>query len=112
MNALTFNLSESRRRLVQIVEDYNNLLDELDAESVNLDGWAKKQFDKRMWVLEKLLNTVIEYDVDVMKYIHIHPDSQNVQYYKEKLEVARRYIIANGLDWSNVTWGKVSDYNR
>jgi hypothetical protein len=110
MNATTFNLSQARELLANVVELYDGLLDELENESQNLDGWAKQKFDQRFAVLVKMVDVVIHYDQQVQKYVHFHPDSHNVQYYKEKLDIARRYILANGLDWSTVTWGKLSDY--
>lgn len=91
---------------------YNNLLDELQNEAQNLDGWAKQKFNERFAVLTKFTEVVIHYDDQVQQYVQFHPESHNVAYYKDKLEVARRYIEANGLDWSTVTWGKISDYQR
>jgi len=112
VNALTFNLSQARAALSDTVELYDALLNELNDESENLEGWAKQKFQQRFAVLEKLLDVIIAYDQTVQKYVQFHPDSHNVQYYKEKLDSARRYIIANGLDWQTVTWGKISDYQR
>lgn len=112
MNATTFNLSQARELLANVVELYDNLLNELLKESENLDGWAKQKFEQRFAILEKMLDVIIHYDQQVQKYVQFHPDSHNVQYYKEKLDIARRYILANGLDWSTVTWGKISDYQR
>lgn len=110
MNSTTYNLQQDRRLLADALEVYNGLLDELEAESANLEGWAKTKFEQRFAVLDKLVNIIVQYDNSVQQYIRFHPDGQNVQYYKDKLDIARRYIIANGLDWSTVTWGKKSDY--
>ena len=110
MNATTFNLQSSRQQLANVVELYAALLDELHEESANLEGWAKQKFDKRFAILDKLLDSILHYDQQVQQYVQFHPDSHNVAYYKEKLDIARRYILANGLDWSTVTWGKLSDY--
>lgn len=110
MNALQFNLLQDRQFLSDALEVYNGLLDELENEGQNLEGWAKTKFEQRFAILEKLVDIIIKYDDSVQKYIRMHPDSHNVQYYKDKLDIARRYIIANGLDWSTVTWGKKSDY--
>jgi hypothetical protein len=112
VNATTFNLSQAREMLGVVTQLYNNLLDELQTEAQNLDGWAKQKFTERFAILTKLMDAIIFYDDQVQQYVRFHPDSHNVAYYKDKLEVARKYIEANGLDWSTVTWGKISDYSN
>lgn len=110
MNYQKFQLHSNRQKLADALEVYNGLLDELEQEGANLEGWAKTKFEQRFSILEKIVDTIVQYDDSVQKYIQLHPDGQNIQYYIDKLDVARRYIIANGLDWQTVTWGKKSDY--
>jgi len=110
MNACTFNLTIARNNMATCIELFNNLLDNLENEAKNYDGWALKQFNERFVVLTQLIDAVVEYDKNVQLYIQLHPDTQNVQYYHDKLAVAKKYIQANGLDWSAVTWGKLNDY--
>lgn len=110
MNASEFNLLQTRELLSNVIEVYDNLLDELENESKNLDGWAKKKFDERFEVLVKMGKVAIDYDLQVQKYVRFHPDGHNVKYYRDQLQVAKLYIEANGLDWSTVVWGKISDY--
>lgn len=105
-----YDLIHAREVLSNTIDLYNDLLNELLTENAELDGWLKTKFDKRFKILDGLLNSIIAYDAAVQQYVAYHPESHNVQYYKDKLEIARRYITAKGLDWSNVTWGKISDY--
>jgi len=111
MNATSFNLHQTRNKLADVLENFESLLNDLLVESENLTGdYAIKIFQQRFAILSAMVDAMVEYDRCVIQYIQFHPDSHNVKYYKDKLEVAKKYIQANGLDWSTVTWGKISDY--
>ena len=111
MNATSFNLHQTRNKLADTLDEFQNLLNDLLIESQNLSGdYAIKIFNQRFAILSAMVDATVEYDRCVIQYMEFHPDSQNVQYYKDRLEVAKKYIQANGLDWSTVTWGKLADY--
>ncbi len=110
MDYSTFKLNESRQKLSERLELVNELLQQLQDESAGLDGWAKKQFNDRLRVFDALINSVVEYDQSVCQYVNFHPNAGSVQWYKDRLAVARKYVISLGGDWGTVTWGKLSDY--
>jgi len=111
MNASGYNLGQKRNELSDVLEKFENLLNDLEIESAQLESeYAKKIFLERFAVLKAMSDKVIEYDTTVINYVVNHPDGHNVKYYKDQLEVAKLYIKANGLSWSTVLWGKISDY--
>jgi len=103
-----------RQRLADAVELVNALLEELDGEiekakENGIEPYRLKKSIDRVKQIEQLRDEVVEYDTKVMQYVNFYPEA--TPYYKEKLEIARRYIRSLGGDWSTVTWGKKSDYN-
>lgn len=111
MNASEFNLQQKRNDLVNALTDFEKLKNDLLNESSQLESdYAKKIFNERFEILVQIANVIIQYDACVMTYVMNHPDGHNVKYYRDQLEVAKRYIKANGLNWSTVVWGKISDY--
>lgn len=110
MDYSSFKLTETRQKLIDRLDLVNALLDELETESAGLDGWAKKQFNDRLRVLDALIATIVEYDQAVCQYVNFHPNAGSVEWYKEKLAIARKYVHSLGGDWQTVTWGKLSDY--
>ena len=111
MDYSTFKLQETRQKLIDVLNLTNELLDQLEQESAALDGWQKKQFNDRLRVLDSLIQIVIAYDAAAMQYVNFHPNTGSVNWYKERLEIARKYVKTLGGDWSTVTWGKLSDYH-
>lgn len=111
MDYSSFKLQETRKKLADIVDLTHGLLQALEDESAALNGWQKKQFNDRLRILDSLVLTIVEYDDAVQQYVNFHPNAGSVEWYKERLSVARKYVISLGGDWSTVTWGKLSDYH-
>ena len=102
-----------RQRLADVVNSVNELLEELEndiakAQENGVEAYRLKKSIDRIKTIESLRDEVCEYDSKVMQYVNYYPE--NTPYYKEKLEIARRYVKSLGGDWSTVTWGKLSDY--
>lgn len=104
-----------RQRLADAVESVNALLDELHEELAKskengVEAYRLKKSIDRVKQIEQLRDEIVEYDTKVIQYVNYYPEA--TPYYKEKLEIARRYVRSLGGDWSTVTWGKLSDYQR
>jgi hypothetical protein len=99
---------KARVLLSKTMEIYNDLLDQLEIESAQLNAYDKEKFSKRLAVLDDFCTIVLHYDDIVQKNLRIDPgnDKRN----QEQLKIAKKYIERLGGDWSNVIWGKLSDY--
>lgn len=104
---------EQRTKLASAVDLVNDLLDELNADldraSANgVEPYRLKKSKERIAQIEQLVSVLVDYDGLVVKYIQFNPEG--TPYYKERLEIARRYVHSLGGDWSTVLWGKKTDY--
>lgn len=99
-----------RHLMSEKMESTNFLLEQLKQEAEKLDGHDKIIFIQRIQVFEKFVNSVVHYDEIVHRYMQQNPDAGNLQYYRDKLAVARKYVGSLGGDWQTVEWGKLSDY--
>lgn len=106
-------LFAKRQRLADAVELVNNLLEELESEiekakENGVEAYRLKKSVDRVKLISTLRDEIVDYDTKVLQYVNYYPEA--TPYYKEKLEIARRYVKSLGGDWSTVTWGKLSDY--
>ena len=99
---------QARQLLSKTMGVYNDLLDQLESESENLNAYDKEKFLNRLAVLDDFCTIVLHYDEIVQQHLRVDPnkDKQN----QEQLKIAKKYIQRLGGDWSNVIWGKLSDY--
>lgn len=111
MDFATFELNNRREQLSGSLLLLNELIEQLQKENETLEGWQKKQFDDRIKVINNFVQRVIDYDAAVKKYEQMNPNAGSVQWYRERIRVAQKYVEALGGDWSTVVWGKLSDYN-
>lgn len=98
----------ARQLLAKSMSIYNDLLDQLEAEGENLNSYDKEKFLKRLAVLDDFCTIVLHYDDIVQKHVRIDPNNDKRN--QEHLKIAKKYIERLGGDWSNVIWGKLSDY--
>ena len=105
---MSSSLNEARLLLAKTMDAYNSLLDQLETESENLNAYDKEKFSKRLAILDDFCTIVLHYDDIVQQNIRVNPgnDKRN----QEQLKIAKKYIERLGGDWSNVIWGKLSDY--
>ncbi len=106
-------LYAKRGALSACVDIVNELTEQLrseveKAEANGVEAYRLYKSKERIQHIETLVHVLVSYDDIVLKYIETHPN--DVTYYKEKLEVAQRYVRALGGDWSTVIWGRKSDY--
>jgi hypothetical protein len=99
---------KARQLLSKTMGVYNDLLDQLETESENLNAYDKEKFSKRLAILDDFCTIVLHYDEIVQQNIRVNPgnDKRN----QEQLKIAKKYIERLGGDWSVVIWGKLSDY--
>ena len=99
---------QARKLLSATMGVYNDLLDKLESEAQNLDGFDKEKFIHRLSILDDFCTIVLNYDSVVQKHIRIDPNKDKRN--QEQLMIAKKYIERLGGDFSIVTWGKLSDY--
>jgi len=104
---MTNNLNEARLLLAKTMDVYSNLLDQLETESENLNAYDKEKFLNRLAILDDFCTIVIHYDNIVQQHVRIDPNTKRMQ---DQLKIAQKYVKYLGGDWSNVIWGKLSDY--
>jgi hypothetical protein len=99
---------KARQLLSKTMGVYNDLLDQLEIEAANLNAYDQEKFSKRLAILDDFCTIVLHYDEIVQQNIRVNPgnDKRN----QEQLKIAKKYIERLGGDWSNVIWGKLSDY--
>jgi hypothetical protein len=106
----SFELNQARHLLQNAINSANALLEKLEAENKDREGYVKKLAEERIAVFDSLIDAVVHYDSKVVRYENFNPPGQGYQYYKEKLDIARRYIRTLGGDFNTVLWGKKTDY--
>jgi hypothetical protein len=89
---------------------YNNLLDQLESESENLNAYDKEKFSKRLAILDDFCTVVLHYDEIVQQHIRVDANVNDTKRLQDQLKIAQKYVQRLGGDWSIVTWGKLSDY--
>lgn len=110
MNSTEFELNQARHLLQNAVNLANDLLDTLEKENEGRTGYIKELAEKRIAVFDALIATIENFDAKVVRYQQFNPPGDGYQFYKEKLDIARKYIHAIGGDFNSVLWGKKSDY--
>lgn len=99
---------QARNLLSKTMGVYNELLDQLETESQNLNAYDKEKFLNRLAVLDDFCTIVLHYDEIVQQNLRVDPSNDKKN--QEQLKIAKKYIQRLGGDWSNVVWGKLSDY--
>ena len=110
MDQSSFILHQCRQHLADQIARYDHLLEILIEESAAMPDWAKRKFNERKLILDSLRTAVVSYDSAAQQYVKFHPVGSSVQWYRERLEIARLYCESLGGDWATVTWGIRSDY--
>ena len=105
-----FELNQARHLLQSAVNIANDLLDALENENESRTGYIKELAQKRIAIFDGLINAIENYDGKVVKYQQFNPPGNQYQYYKQKLEIARKYITAIGGDFNSVLRGNKNDY--
>lgn len=102
-------IMQARQLLSKTMAIYNDLLDQLETESTQLNAYDKEKFSKRLAVLDDFCTIVLHYDQIVQQHIRVQNvnDTKRLQ---DQLKIAQKYVQKLGGDWSIVTWGKLSDY--
>lgn len=106
----SWELNQARHILQNAIDSANALLDQLENENVDRPDWQKKIASSRIAIFDNLINAVVLFDSKVVRYEKFNPPGDGYRYYKEKLEIARKYINVLGGDFNSVLWGKKSDY--
>jgi hypothetical protein len=114
MDSSHHNLLSQRERLATIIDANSSLIEQMKIElkqAINrdVDRDSLMTFTNRIKHLEKLQETIIEFDSRVMQYVNYFPE--NTPIYKDRLAVAKKYVEYLGGDWNTVLWGKQSDYS-
>jgi len=112
MTSEVFELNQARHMLQNAINDANDLLDKLEKENEGREGYVKQIAESRIAIFDKLINVVVHYDTKVVRYEQFNPPGNGYQFYKEKLEIARKYIHSLGGDFNSVLWGKKTDYHH
>jgi hypothetical protein len=99
---------QARKLLAKTMDVYNNLLDQLETESQNLNTIDKQKFKQDLAILDDFCTIVLHYDEIVQQHLRVDPNNDKRN--QEQLKIAKKYIQHLGGDWSNVIWGKLSDY--
>ena len=102
------DIKAARNILAKTMEVYNDLLDKLEIESHSLNPIDKAKFKERLAILDDFCTIVLHYDQIAQTYIRM--DVYQYKKNQDQLKIAKKYIERLGGDWSNVTWGKLSDY--
>lgn len=107
------NVFFKRQQLAATVETANELLQTIKTENLNnteLSNEDKKLFNDRLKVFNELITAIVNYDIAVKNFEHENQNNGNAEYYRQQLQVARKYVNYLGGDWQTVVWGKISDY--
>lgn len=113
MSYETENVFMRRQQLAGALTEFSNLLQTIKAETLNnteLTDTEKRIFYDRLKIFTELSNAICNYDIAVKLLEHKIKQSGDAEYYRQQLEVARRYVRTLGGDWQTVVWGKISDY--
>lgn len=107
---MSSSLTQARQLLANTMDVYNNLLNQLEKESENLNAYDKEKFLKRLAVLDQFAEVVLYYDNIVQQHIRLNLNLNDTKRLQDQLKIAQKYVQRLGGDWSIVTWGKLSDY--
>jgi hypothetical protein len=110
MTSEMVELQQSRQLLQNAIDAANALLDQLEDENKGREGYVKQIADSRIAIFDQLINAIVNFDSKVVRYQNFNPPGNGYQYYKEKLQIARKYIHQLGGDFNSVLWGKITDY--
>lgn len=110
MTAEHFELEQARVLLQKFVDSANELLNNLEAENENRDGYLKEKAAERIKVFDNLINAITFYDNKVIRYQQFNPPGAGYQFYKTNFAKAKKYIKALGGNPENIVYYNITDF--